>query len=509
MADHVQVDPSRVEYILQLRETPCEESSHLNDSYGTHGVMVIMVMMVGPFTVHPTTVPANATVRFAMTGLFSAYEAQYCRFRMTWPNELGYPMQLPSTLLAKGVTSSDMQRTATRKKRAPAWDEMTLLRFGVQILSTMEVFVRPSLEPESSNLAYVRGASADQTLLISFGSTGQLPVSILPCMIQMGWSSVILCEAEEAFYAADLRCSVPTNSSWILQSPQLQCAGSGAGYSPIEEPYLPVSDIALPMVTSQSVHDLHVDAADLLRAGLGAAKSIGSCMSPSLAMAGPRLTVKQRGRPSASEALRARCLEQARANRDALFEKMRGQNAGDFTGILRESPEYSETLQTESIHPDLRSLVREVVLDSREMEGWLDEESALALEEEIYAELCEEEKRLERLAQEELELLEEQQNAEDAALYEQHLLGGVCCPLCGLGRLEVKNGELLCSKCELQVQLMDEEMCLEQISEFLYLTERRHDEACAERGKFETSDSWGQNLLQFRCKKCGWNELVF
>lgn len=226
-------------------------------------------------------------------------------------------------------------------------------------------------------------------------------------------------------------------------------------------------------------------------------------------MAGPRLAVKRHGRPSASEALRARCLEQARANRDALFEKMRGQSARDFTGRgSPECPECSETLKAEPIHSDLRSLVREVVLDSREMEGWLDEESALALEEEIYAELCEE-KRLERLAQEELELLEEQQNAEDAALYEQHLLGGVCCPLCGLGRLEVKNGELLCSKCELQVQLMDEEMCLEQISEFLYLTERRHDEACAERGKFETSDSWGQNLLQFRCKKCGWNELVF
>ena len=29
---------------------------------------------VGPFTVHPTTVPAHATVRFAVSGLFSAYE---------------------------------------------------------------------------------------------------------------------------------------------------------------------------------------------------------------------------------------------------------------------------------------------------------------------------------------------------------------------------------------------------------------------------------------------------
>jgi hypothetical protein len=81
--------------------------------------------------------------------------------------------------------------------------------------------------------------------------------------------------------------SICASSSWILQSPQLQCAGSGAGcafqsefesdweglfhwicrdinvalnvlffdagYSPIEAPEtLPVSDIALPMVTSQS-----------------------------------------------------------------------------------------------------------------------------------------------------------------------------------------------------------------------------------------------------------------
>ena len=29
---------------------------------------------VGPFTVHPTTVPAHATVRFAVSGLFSAHE---------------------------------------------------------------------------------------------------------------------------------------------------------------------------------------------------------------------------------------------------------------------------------------------------------------------------------------------------------------------------------------------------------------------------------------------------
>lgn len=219
-------------------------------------------------------------------------------------------------------------------------------------------------------------------------------------------------------------------------------------------------------------------------------------------MAGPRQGVKQRGRLSASEALRSRCLEQARANRDALFQKLRGQNE-----TLNLDPE----LTSISMHPDcdLRSLVREAVLDSREMEGWLDEDSALALEEEIYAELCEEEKRLERLAEEEAEQLEEQQNAEDAALYEQHILGGVCCPLCGLGRLALNNGQLLCSKCEMQTHLMDEEVCLEQVAEFLYLAELRHDQRCVERGKFETMNHCGEPLLFFSCKKCGWQELVF
>ncbi len=219
-------------------------------------------------------------------------------------------------------------------------------------------------------------------------------------------------------------------------------------------------------------------------------------------MAGPRQAVKQRGKPSASEILRSQCLERARTNRDALFEKLRGQN-GDENCCFCEG------------QPDLRSLVRDVVLDSRDMEGWLDEEAAIALEEEIYLELCREaELQAEqmRLAQEEAELLEEQQNEEDAALYEQHLLGGVCCPLCGVGRLAVSSmGELCCSKCEMQTQLMDEEMSLEQITELLHLAELRHDEAsgCVERGSFEAAEHWGQQLLHFSCKKCGWKELVF
>ena len=223
------------------------------------------------------------------------------------------------------------------------------------------------------------------------------------------------------------------------------------------------------------------------------------------AMAGPRQAVKQRGRLSASEILRSQCLERARTNRDALFEKLRGS---------QNELHCDEICVGHEVQADLRSLVRDVVLDSRDMEGWLDEEAAIALEEEIYLELCHEaELQAEqiRLAQEEAELLKEQQNEEDAALYEQHLLGGVCCPLCGVGRLAVKMGELCCSKCELHTQLMDEEMSLEQISELLHLAELRHDEAsgCVERGSFEAAEiCWGQQLLHFSCKKCGWKELV-
>ena len=105
LTNFFEVDPSRVQHLL-LGQTPCQDGVML----ATQSLTVFR-SAVGPFTVHPLTVPANATVRFAVTGLFSAYEAgsglkhrlladvacfwqaQYCRFRMTW-SEMRYPMQL-------------------------------------------------------------------------------------------------------------------------------------------------------------------------------------------------------------------------------------------------------------------------------------------------------------------------------------------------------------------------------------------------------------------------------
>ncbi|CAJ1459965.1 unnamed protein product [Effrenium voratum] len=201
-----------------------------------------------------------------------------------------------------------------------------------------------------------------------------------------------------------------------------------------------------------------------------------------------RQSVKQRGRPQACEALRERCLARVRLGREALLEKLRGQEGAEKGA--------------------LRSLVREAVLDAQAPEEWLDEEALLALEEEIYLELRAE---AERQAAEEEQQLTERQNAEDAALYEQHLLGGVACPLCSLGRLRVNAGTLVCSDCEeLRVDIMDEQMSLDDISELLCLSEARHDHGgCAERGCFEASDRYGHRLLLYACKACGWRELVF
>ena len=108
----------------------------------------------------------------------------------------------------------------------------------------------------------------------------------------------------------------------------------------------------------------------------------------------------------------------------------------------------------------------------------------------------------------------EQQNEEDAELYEQHLLGGLCCPLCGLGRLDIEQAEetvVLCSKCPLRVALMDEQMGLEELEELLCMAEQRHQKCgCSTRGKFQ-SDTWGPwgHQLHYACDTCGWKELVF
>merc|ERR1712039_652399 len=87
------------------------------------------------------------------------------------------------------------------------------------------------------------------------------------------------------------------------------------------------------------------------------------------------------------------------------------------------------------------------------------------------------------------EAFEEMQNVADCALYEQHMLGGVPCPLCELGRLQMRQGELVCTSCEaMRAPVMDESLPLEDVSELLGIAEERHRQAgCSCRSRFVVS----------------------
>ncbi|CAE7519835.1 unnamed protein product, partial [Symbiodinium microadriaticum] len=130
----------------------------------------------------------------------------------------------------------------------------------------------------------------------------------------------------------------------------------------------------------------------------------------------------------------------------------------------------------------LRQLAHEALQDVPQ-DDWLDEEAMIALEQEIYEELCAEVQR----AQDEAQHLEDLQNEEDCALFEQHLLPGVHCPLCRDGRLQNDAGLLRCSNCqEMRVTLMDELLSLDDICEQLGDAEVRHQKGgCLKRGHFE------------------------
>ncbi|CAE7687315.1 unnamed protein product [Symbiodinium sp. CCMP2592] len=138
-------------------------------------------------------------------------------------------------------------------------------------------------------------------------------------------------------------------------------------------------------------------------------------------MAGPtqRRSIKQQGREAAVDALRKRCFDRVRAGRESLLDSLRG--------LAADSPHGTEG--------QLRQLAHEVLQDVPP-DDWLDEEAMIALEQEIYEELCAEVQR----AQDEAQRLEDLQNEEDCALFEQHLLPGVHCPLCGDGRLQNDAG---------------------------------------------------------------------
>mmetsp|Transcript_72848 Transcript_72848/g.142883 ORF Transcript_72848/g.142883 Transcript_72848/m.142883 type:complete len:175 (+) Transcript_72848:1-525(+) len=136
-------------------------------------------------------------------------------------------------------------------------------------------------------------------------------------------------------------------------------------------------------------------------------------------------------------------------------------------------------------------------------EDW-DEEDMLALEEELLRTIERER------AAEEAEWLQEQQEAEDRELYEQHLLGGVPCPLCGSGRLERREGELCCSGCMMmRVPLLDDSLDFDDIMEMLGEAERRHRKGgCSRHASFVVCELPAGASLCLQCGDCGWSELV-
>lgn len=228
-----------------------------------------------------------------------------------------------------------------------------------------------------------------------------------------------------------------------------------------------------------------------------------------------RLPLKQRGRAVAAESLRARCLARVRQDREALLSRLRelsdvrGSCADGLRGVAH------EIVSAASIQVDspLGSCGNESSMPPA-WQGAVDDpwddadvETLLALEQEIIQEL---ERDTQHDAEVEAEYLLELQNAEDCALFEQHNLGGVPCPLCHTGRLERCEGELRCSSCtEMRSALMDEHMPLEDISELLWLAEAEHCRSgCDANAHFQVLHNFGMPVLYLCCCECGRQQVV-
>uniref|UniRef100_A0A7S0FF67 RPA-interacting protein C-terminal domain-containing protein n=1 Tax=Pyrodinium bahamense TaxID=73915 RepID=A0A7S0FF67_9DINO len=232
-----------------------------------------------------------------------------------------------------------------------------------------------------------------------------------------------------------------------------------------------------------------------------------------------RQPVKLRGRTVATDELRARCLARVREGRERLFGRLReladehGSCADGLRSVAR------ELLQAEVQRAALPAWLpcgSEALAWGggggcpawQEPEGVFDEEALLDLEQELLREL---ELEAEQRDLDEAEAMLRLQNEEDCALFEQHLLGGVPCPLCGLGRLEQRRGELRCTACgEMHAAMMDESLHMEDVGEMLGLAEEQHCRAgcSSRRAHFEVSSDFGASVLYLRCNDCGWREVV-
>lgn len=208
-----------------------------------------------------------------------------------------------------------------------------------------------------------------------------------------------------------------------------------------------------------------------------------------------RKGIKLQGRTVAVEGLKARCLARVYEDRARRFDKLRGM---DSVECIDMRDLVHEAIQQEYCHPKGEE-------DDASLHGWADE--MLLVEEEILREL-ETSEAQEQLAA--LEAFEAAENDDICALYEQHQLGGVSCPLCHVGRLRSDAGMLLCTSCtEMQAEVMDPATPLDDVAAMLGSAEVRHRQAgCNLSGQFLVQRQCGPPLLYFQCASCGWSDLV-
>eukprot|EP00929_Paragymnodinium_shiwhaense_P022770 TRINITY_DN14448_c0_g1_i2.p1 TRINITY_DN14448_c0_g1~~TRINITY_DN14448_c0_g1_i2.p1 ORF type:complete len:284 (+),score=56.38 TRINITY_DN14448_c0_g1_i2:63-854(+) len=231
-----------------------------------------------------------------------------------------------------------------------------------------------------------------------------------------------------------------------------------------------------------------------------------------------RQPLKARGRLQASDELRARCLARVREGRAQLFERLR--RLPEDSSCQGQAAGYSSAACDPA---NLRILAREVIMqeageagarhDFEEYEPYFeyddrDIDALIELEEALMREMETAER---DRAIDEAEALAALQEAEDLALYEQHLLGGVICPLCGEGRLHRhETGELRCTQCaDMRATTMDEALPLEDVLELMGAAEQQHwQSGCSARACFKVKHDYGPPMLFLCCDTCAWNQIA-
>mmetsp|Transcript_8053 Transcript_8053/g.18830 ORF Transcript_8053/g.18830 Transcript_8053/m.18830 type:complete len:216 (-) Transcript_8053:69-716(-) len=205
-----------------------------------------------------------------------------------------------------------------------------------------------------------------------------------------------------------------------------------------------------------------------------------------------RLQLKAKGRIKATDELRDRCLariREARASRLMALRSVSGAPCLDLSDTVREAME--EELQQSA----MVTCQTDIEIDH-----------LIALETELMAAIQQEESNRYVDDFAEAEVLEHEAICD---LYEQHMNPGLPCPVCGRGRVQLNYGDLRCTSCGMDVAMMDEAICLDEISERLWMAEAHHREAgCCARAGFEVLHNGDHAALYYTCPACGWEEMA-